>query len=105
MSSSGYTSSGMATMTSVSRVPLGLELLRQQQVLLQQRKIPRNKLAEDQEAHRIKAEINRVRAWSRCARGQPWLLDPESLFLQLDGLQQEAEAWQPLRWHLGVPST
>ena len=35
MSSSGYTSGGVATVTSMSRVPLGLELLRQQQVLLQ----------------------------------------------------------------------
>ena len=82
MSSSGYTSSGMATMTSVSRVPLGLELLRQQQVLLQQRKIPRNKLAEDQEAHRIKAEINRVRAWSRCARGTRPLVDSPGFWTQ-----------------------
>lgn len=36
-------------------------------------------------------------------RGQPCLLDPDGLSLQLDGLQQEAEAWQPLRRHLGVP--
>lgn len=59
-----------------------MEFLHQQQVLLQQRKVPRNKLAEDQEAHRIKSEINRVRAWSRLARGTRSLVDSPDFWTQ-----------------------
>ena len=50
--------------------------------MLQQRKVPRNKSAKDQEAHRIKAEINRVRAWSRPAQGTRPLLDSPDFWTQ-----------------------